>query len=524
MLWEFNDACWTQDDVTQSFKIERIYGEKCDAVPIAPLDLLVGAKHHSKSALSCALGEYPSEFMYCPYCQTRLLTNENDSDLWLPPYGLGSGLKIYDKTISNEGKNKLSDYKAKLFPLPSRDGCFSFCSVKFGAKKRLLIAVQRDSGQLWVYRPDNIKKWEILEGEVGEDSLPSWSWSMAVDQAESGLCIPTNTGPVWLTPNWALGSITVNRVSGKSIGAPLRIQEFIVAPVLRGDLFVMVYRREGDIDWSECPSTYNSAEIISNLRRGSGDEAYFGIPILDENKRIAYWPCRGGYISMKIKDMQDGLNWHFRCWETDEHPATALIELGPPYHRFGSASGFWQLCEDRDISVREGIVNKIIKIDGNERIDTEKVECGEFLSTGRICFSWSDDYWDDINRRNPRMAEQTELRLPLIQFGEKGLVLIAKVIPWEGRDELGVFTDLFLNKNLKITVSVRLVLEGSGISEKPFFAEEVDGVVNTQDGSIFRMSLPQLLLIKYFIYDNSLFIYFPESNNCFSWPLALKED
>jgi len=87
------------------------------------------------------------------------------------------------------------------------------------------------------------------------------------------------------------------------------------------------------------------------------------------------------------------LSWEFRPWETDEYPATALIELGPPYRKTGSLSGFWQLCEDRDNLMRDGIVNKIIKLDGDERIDSENVECGQFVTTGSASFSWSDDYW-----------------------------------------------------------------------------------------------------------------------------------
>jgi hypothetical protein len=523
MLWKFKDACWEQDDDSQSFKIQSIFGKICNVSPVAPHELLVEAKRHPISDLSCSKGLFPSEFKFCPYCQAKLLQNEEISDLWIPPYGSASGLKLYEKKSVSQNDTGVRGSKGKLFPLPYRDGRFAFCSLKLGAKKRLLIAIQRDGGQLWIFRSDNTKKWEVLSGKAGEDSLPAWCWSMAVDSDESGICIPTNNGPVWMTVDWTTSNIQVSRAQGKSVGGPIRIGEYIVAPVMQGDTFAMVFRKDGDKEWSVCSSNYNSADISDHLRKGSNKEACFGIPVLDENKLIAYWTCRGGYVKVTGADSSTGLNWDFRSWETDEHPATALIELGPPYRRIGAGSGFWQLCEDRDNSVRGGIINKIIKIDGDEKIDSEKVECGEFLTTGRVCFSWGDDYWQDIHRRNQRMTEQTELRFPLIQFGEKGLSLIAKVAPWEGRDELGVFTDIFFNRNLKIIASVRFVLEGSGMPEKALYAEEVDSVIDGLNGSLFRISLAQLPEITAFIYNDSLFIYFPETNNCFCWPLELTE-
>lgn len=387
----------------------------------------------------------------------------------------------------------------------------------------MLVAVQRDSGQLWIFRPGETKKWEVLIGNAGEDTLPAWSWSLAGDSSESGLCLPTDQGPVWITVNWASSSINVDQAVGRSVGGAIRVGKYLLAPVLRGDNFAMVSRKEGDITWSECCSVCDPSCVFPQLRGSSGYDAYFGIPIIDENKQIVYWPGRGGYVRVFGANSAAGLSWEFRPWETDEHPAIALIELGPPYHRTGSYSGFWQLCEDRDYSVRDGIVNKIIKLDGDSRIDAENVDCGQFVTTGRASFSWSDDYWDDIHKRNPRISEHRELRFPLLQFGEKGLALIAKVSPWEGRDELGLFSDIFFKRDLRITTFVRFVVEGSGVSEKALYADGVDGVHGGIGGSLFRVGLSQLPELSAFVYGDSLYVYFPERNDCFCWPLELME-
>jgi hypothetical protein len=392
-----------------------------------------------------------------------------------------------------------------------------------GAKHRMLFALQRDIGRLWVYRNDEDDKWGIIDGVFGTDSLPGWSWSIATDKSESGICAPTDNGPVWMTVDWISNRIQVNQTKARSIGAPMRVGEYLFAPVARDGRFAMVYRKEGEADWMDCPSTCDPSEVIAQLKRKPDQLPYFGIPYFNKNKNTAYWSCRGGYVSVTVPEYASGVEWKFRTWETDEHPATALIELGPPYRTTGSEAGFWQLCEDVDQSVREGVVNKIIKIDGDEHIDFKRIQCGEFVSTGRSSFSWGYDYWDDITKLNSSMPEQSELRYPLLQFGDNGMILIAKVTPWEGRDELGVFTELFYNRNLNVLTTVRLVLEGAGVPERPLFAEEVDGVVTRNIGSFFRISLSRLPELRAFIYNQMLCVHFPENNSCFSWPIEITE-
>lgn len=523
MLWTFKDSSWEQDDTTKKFMIRSIFGQNCDADPVAQLDLLIGAKRHSIQGAPCEQSLFPPDFLICPYCGSKLLSpNDDSSALWVPPYGAGNGLKLFP-IKSRQNKTAVPcNVTATKFILPSQDGSFAFCTIKLDAKQRLLVAIKRDIGQLWVYRPAD-KKWEMLSGSVGGDSLPVWSWSIAVASSESGFCLPTNDGPVWVTVNWASGSIQYDRAEGKSVGGAIHSGKYVLAPVMRGDRFSIVCRKEEDTAWSECSPLSDPTVVFPQLRRNPSQDAYMGIPVIDENRQIAYWPCRGGYVRVFGGDSPSGLSWEFRPYETDEYPATALIELGPPYRRTGARPGFWQLCEDRDQTVRDGIVNKIIKLDGDESIDSEIVECGQFLTTGRASFSWGDDYWDDIQKRNSRISEQVELRFPLLQFGDKGLALIAKVSPWEGRDELGVFTDLFFNRGLKASTFVRFVVEGAGVPEKSLYAEGVDGIHGGTGGSLFRVNVAELSELSTFVYGESLYIYFPETNDCFCWPLELVE-
>jgi hypothetical protein len=524
MLWSFKDSSWEQDERAKSFKIQSIFGQKCDTDPAAPLGLLIGAKQHPVTGVSCGLGVYPFEFKHCPFCGSPLLdTPDTMADSWIPPYGSGNGLKLFPMKPVFDKRAGLPDTKSRQVALPSRDGRFAFCSTKLFAQQRLLVALQRDSGQLWVFRQGEEQPWKALAGKAGGDTLPVWSWSLAADGPESGLCIPTDQGPAWITVNWGSSSLQVDRAAGRSVGGAVRVGQYLLAPVLREEDFAVVCRKEGAFAWSDCSAISDPAQVLPQLRRTPDQEAFLGIPVVDENKLLAYWPCRGGYVRVSVGDSSTGLTWELRPWETDTHPATALLELGPPYRRTGTRSGFWQLCEDRDPSVRDGIVNKIIKFDGDELIDSEVVKCGQFLTTGRASFSWGDDYWNDIHKHNSRLSEQVELRFPLLQFGENGQAIIAKLAPWDGRDELGVFSDIFFNRALKATSFVRFVVEGAGVPEKALYVEGVDGVPGGTAGSLFRVKVAELPEISAFVYGDAMYLYFPETNDCYSWPLELLE-
>jgi len=524
-LWQFNNTSWEQDDDAQTFRLKHLYGKDCTVESAAPLGILIGAKRHktAKADLICSKGAFPAEFSCCPYCGGELSAPENrPSAPWFPPYGSGSGLKILPGELKPAS---MVESKGQPLVIPSMNGRFSFCSAFLGAKQRLLIALQRDIGNISVYQSDATGKWRDLDGKAGEDGLPEWSWSLATDTSETGLAIPGKDGPAWITVDWATGQLQIDRGEGRSVGGVARLGKFLLAPVLRGDSFFMLCRKEGDAKWSECKTSFDVAVVAPQLRRQLRDQedqpACFGVPVVDETRMVVYWPGRGGYVKVADAGAASEHVWEFHPWETDEYPATALIELGPPYRKTGSRSGFWQLCEDHDPSRRDGVVNKIIKFDGDERADSEALEYGQFVSTGRASFTWLYDFWKDVHQFNANAGEQSELRYPLLQFGENGLVLVAKIRPWQGREDMGLFSEVFFNRLEKASVFVRFVIEGAGIPERALNAEGVDGGQGPS-GSLFRISLAQLAEISVFIYDACFYIYFPE-NKCFGWPLEITE-
>lgn len=519
-MWQLGNLSWEQDDIAQTFRLKYLGESECTAEPAAPLSLLVGAKWHrdARADLACSHGAFPAEFVFCPYCGGDLSeTNDASSVPWIPPYGGNTGLKVWPQEVRPVS---MAEHKGQPFALPSMNGRYVFCSLFLGAKKRLLLAFERDTGRVRVSQSVFASGWRDIEGKAGDDGLPEWSWSLAADRAETGFAVPGRNGPAWITIDWPTNNLRVNRGEGRSIGGVTRLGKFLLAPVLRGDCFYMLCRKEGEADWSECKAASDSATVVPQLSQEKDQQACFGIPVIDETRMVAYWPCRGGYIRVPEADTAGEHVWEFRSWETDEFPATALIELGPPYRKIGSRSGLWQLCEDYDPSRREGRINKIIKFDGDERADSEAVEYGQFVSTGRASFSWLYDFWTDVHQFDATAGEQMELRYPLLQFGEKGMVLIAKVRPWQGREDMALFSEVLFNRRERSLVFVRFVIEGAGTPEKALYVEGVDGTQGVA-GSLFRVPLSHLAEISTFIHNGHLHIYFPEDNSCYGWPLEV---
>ena len=524
-LWKFDNSSWEQREQDGAFVLKTLGEVACDST-IAPNEMLIDTKTHPRNSLACSERIFPVEFDFCPDCGEKLVSLKPEPKQWIPPYGCGNGLKIIPYAV----KPECFSNKGERFALPHEDGHFSFVSAYFKTKTRLLVAIERNIGQVWVYRPTT-QKWGRLEGNVGECSMPTWAWSLALNSSESACALPTDQGPIWFEIDWQSNSLKIEPVNdqSKSIGSPVRVGQFILAPVMRGDQFAVLSRKDGDDRWFDCEVASGSDPtcVAPQLQRTSEQLAYCGIPIVDEPRKLAYWPCRGGYIKVSNFNPTGHGNWEFRQWEYDRYPATALIELGPPCLRKGGigTAGFWQLCEDYDPDTRDNIINKIIKYDG--RItddssvgDSSVVESGQFFTTGNSCFFWSHDHWNDIDQRSLFNDEKKELRYPLFQFGERGPTLLAKVQPWEGKD-----FELFSNVLYKMTkpAFIRIAIESNELPEIALTANGLEGAEGRERGSFFRIKVGQLAELNAFIYDSKLYIYFPEDNKCFRWALELSE-
>ena len=388
-MWQWNKTSWEQDKDGCAFILKTLDGCECESKIAAPLDRLLGAKTHPPAGeAACADKIFPAEFSHCPNCGVALLDNDTDKDnseAWIPPYGPGNGLKILSNKKPTINENGKSLKGGEAFLLPSEKGGLSFFSSCMGGKRPLLIALRKAVGEVWVYHPNSKKKneWQLLKGKFGDADMPNWSWTLAFDKEEKGFAAPSNKGPVWVTVDWALNSLVISpSTGGKSIGSPVRIGTFVLAPILREGKFVVLSRKDNAGEWQECTSSDDPTCVMPQLCRETAQEAFLGIPVVGKEEKFVYWLCRGGYIKVSVLDTGPG-EWSFHVWGTDTQPPTALIELSGPYQKKDSRSGsyhLWQLCEAPDpTSSRDEVIYKIIKFDGDEYSGSEKVECGQFV-------------------------------------------------------------------------------------------------------------------------------------------------
>lgn len=527
MIWPSDDGSveWVQDDNIVGpigFTIHKVNGHQRQPNELLPLDFLFETKRHPDAECIYSKSLFPKDFKYCPDCGKSLLESiaVQDEDSWLPPYGTGDGLKLYRKQARLN-----TEQVGEEFELPHYAGLYAFCSAKLGCRKRVLVAIQRNNGALWVFNTER-EKWSQLEGDVGKsDSIPFWSWSVSVDTNESGLCIPSDDAPVWARIDWMTNTISVVKGEGRSCGGAAVLGDYVMVPVLQsGGSLVLAILKEGGLTWSYAKSLSDDINAEKYLGNDFGKESFTGVPVKVDGMSMVYWPCRGGYMQASIST-SGAVEWLFCPWETDEYPAIALVELGPPHQEGGSCTALWQLCRDYDPIRRDATVYKVFKLggqtDGYEGIDWESIDQGQILSTGKSCFSTTLDFWKKRGGKDLNAFEQDDLRMPLLESEHTGLVLLCKVASWRGRDPLETFTDIFKKKHTKTNIS--FVLSGSGIAERFLKAEQVRGR-NDNDASVFHYEVSRVPEISAFIYDDSLHIYLPEIRKCYRWSLLMETE
>lgn len=512
-LWKFKNSTWCQQDEQGRFVLVEAFGEAVRAgkTAISPGQML-GARSHPAQSCTSAQHFLPEEFAYCPMCGARLQrADAQAAQPWTPPYGSREGFKLLARRID---KDCLSRDPGARFPLPPDGERFSFVSAPLGAAEAVLLAIEHLSGRAWSYNSE-AQAWKPLDNALAADEMPTWAWSAASDAAGSGLLLPHGGGLAWLSIDWARGALVLDLKQGNPVGGALGMQGATLAPLLVDAQLKVFARADQSGAWREVPCKGGAQAIVAAL----ADAHFFGRPVADSNRGIAYWPARGGYLRVSGIDQADGGEWEFRPWATVAQQAAALIELGPPLRR--RQLGLWQLCEFKDAGARSGIVNRIVKFDGDPASDVESVDCGQFLSSGRASFSWHADYWDDVVGDSDMVDQETlkeELRVPLLQFDERGLVLLLKLEPAQspGENLSERFSDNAFHHRVKLPTRARVVLENREQPELPLRMQRTPGAEAEVD---FRLQLSRMLEMGVFVHEDWLHLYHPGANECFRWKL-----
>ena len=405
--WVFGESTWLQDSDRKRFFLTRHAGKDVQPIARPLLPHTMGARVHPVSHGECS-GVFPGEFEYCPFCGEKLRSVDPEPFAWLPPYGPGDGLRVFNRI------GLPSEQIANEFPLPNGNGSLAFLVDRVGTQHPVLLALNRSAGHISVF--DSVgAMWIELEHGIGsrlEDdrNLPEWSWAVAsISGTGGGLCWPTLAGPVWVEFDWLDRSWTTTKSEGRCVGGAARLGNRVFAPVIWNDAIVMQSFSSVTRHWTKTPMT----------GEGPPTTEFLSLPLVDQANSRIHWVTRTGRITLRLSDDQS-LHLQWRPWETDSHPCHAVQEYGPPYLDRVSTR-YWQFCfDDHDQAYR------YYELEGEEAVDRQDEIDGDRLTTGGVSFSQQYEFWR-APWDTPSNDLCDEIRIPLLQFdaGKKGLAIIA---------------------------------------------------------------------------------------------------
>lgn len=499
-IWKLHSGDWVQDDEKKCFNIlDRDIGKVQENQ--LGLDIISGAKSHITAESNCG-GFFPPEFSYCSFCGKDLACGENQSIVWMPPFGNGSGLRLAAEridatsipTMKQENNIRWIDRDKDVFPLPRQRGDYEFIVAPLGTKSPVLIVFDRTTGLPDYYSPAGVdgKKWISLPPtsgrRVGESKLPNWSWSAALVSGKAGFAVPTVAGPVWLALDWRNGKCIPELGQGECIGGAASLENQVFIPTLvEGAIAIQSF------DFSTSQWKQAGASVQEFVLK-SGEDRYFSVPIVDAGRRIIYWMGVAGLLTFDLTVYS--CSW--RPWETDAYPCRAVPELGPPYQ--DPAGNFWQICyDDYDESQQERAF-RYYKLSGDES-DREDVDGGRF-SSGISCFSKPYDLWEKPWVKIDKRQEQSKtIRAPLLCLDEESKATVTANF---GKGSIAPLLEVLRDKGKKYQTELRI--------ESPH-----ELPIELRMPHAFNIHTPWEL--RLFIYQHYLYAYSIDEAICYKWRL-----
>ena len=493
-IWELHSGYWIQDDKTKRFEIADPDTKKICNNQFG-LDVIVSAKWHSVSESDCK-GFFPPEFTNCPFCGKFLNGSKLKNDIWIPPFGDRSGLRLLSRPnqLSQSFKeNRYILHDKEVFRLPRSSGDYQFIVASLGAKLSVLITFDRTTGLLDYYSPAQ-EQWISLDTSsgrrIGRNHLPNWSWSVALvnDNISPGIAIPTKEGPVWVTIDWANKKYASVIGQGECIGGAATLETMVFVPILIGNSIAINYFDPKTSQWAQI------GDLIKKWDYETEEGRYFSVPIIDLGRQVVYWIGSRGLITLDVPNQVS--KW--RPWETDAFPCRAIPELGPPYR--DSSGDLWQLCYDTE---DPNGAFRYYKLSGDEN-DREDARSGAF-SSGISCYTLYYDLWynpwEKIDERLFEKAKQIRVPLLCLDDGESKSTITVHF-------DSGIMLPLLKlieDKKKKYTIELRI--------ESPN-----DPFIELKTENAFNTNAPWDL--KIFIYRECLYVYSAENNVCYKWRLT----
>lgn len=411
--WQLADQLW-QQSTDGRFSLSSVSGITPPAT-LVDLDYLVGAR----PAPGAAANQYlPSVFNFCPDNGEPLATTAYQAaDLWLPPYGDGSGSRVVGdgqlggaqgiatrlfERLGSAGSRDLNENKITVEP-PRKNG-MNFFVADIGGFREALFALGRD-GSFFLWQRGN-GKWLELRTEgipIGRSRLESWAWSVNLCPAKRGhsVLLAGEEGAALVKVSPLALKYLSRRHEGRALAGPGDLEERAYVPLQKSDGSVCLVS-PSLTDWDSYPVAGAVAERMTRL----------SAPVRDPSSRRLLWIGEHGYLSLR----QDPAGAQAQ-WTPWPNGASARPEQGPP---FLSGSGLWQLIfEDND--------QYYLQLDAGA-IDRSASVKGYRLSTGHLSFKYNVRLEVPWVGHDENLEPTTrEVVYPFVEFKSEKLLLSMRV-------------------------------------------------------------------------------------------------
>jgi hypothetical protein len=478
--WTFDDQIWHRAP-DQKFKLAVFRGM---AAPDSPSDSRALAE--AVGAHECpADGDgvlYPGPFKHSPVTGQPLPAAPPEfKQTWLPPYGNGPSLSCLglrqtalDIDLPTGPKpspdpNAAPALEARLPPPPP--GEYHFLVSNLNTRAPWLLAINFRRGRIHLYSGMEWIELAHQQKPLQGSSLPASRWSAWLDAAdEKRLYLPTDEGLALLDINALRATYHLTPDTGHCLGAPARLDDWIMVPALTPEGRVGIRRvaRDGDgaADWLDFPAA------------DAGEP--FNLPLVDPRQIL--WPSERSQIRARLnldnQPVADRLGW--------PDGMTPHFEFGGAYQARNGE--LWQICYDDGAGSYHYVQLG--------RHNPDKRPCrSPGLTSGTACFVGSSPLpgppWNDAELVNEAAAGTVVI--PLLET--PGQAVLGARVEWVGGLE-ALFASL---------APLRVHFEWLG---------------QNGDRRLLTLKLPQPWLARPFVYREWLYLYHPDMAEMPGWRLA----
>ncbi|MGZ8217556.1 hypothetical protein [Methylomagnum sp.] len=477
--WTFDDQSW-QRTPDQRFKLEHFRGLS------APDNLL------DTHALAKAVGAhecpeegdgvlYPGPFKHSPVTGKPLPAAPAEfKQTWLPPFGNGLpssclGLRQTALSVDLPSRPKVvadaaaPDPETRL-PLP-QPGEYHFLVGNLKTRVPWLLAINFRQGRIHLHSGQAWIELKHQEKLLPGSSLPATQWGAWLDEAdEKCLYLPTDEGLAILDINVLRATYHLTLTPGHCLGAPTRLDAWIMVPALtpegRGRILRVARHDDSVADWLD----YAAAD--------TGES--FNIPLADSRQILWLNARTQARVKLNVDNqpVADRLPW--------PEGMIPRFEFGGAYQARNGE--LWQICYDEEAGnyhyVQLG------------RHNPDQRPCrSPSLTSGTACFVQASPLpgppWNDTELVNE--AATGTVVIPLLEA--PGPAVLCARVEWIGGLE-ALFESL---SPLRV---------------------HYDWLGHDGDRRLFTHKLAQPWLARPFVYRGWLYLYHPDMTDIPGWQLA----